>query len=216
MDRRRFVAGLVAAGVGATAGCLDPLLAGATSREATPATVSAAAAAETGYVHDETRTEVDEEEVGGETVELTSHVAEYVRPVDLAGGTEVVAGGFAAIASPQVSIAGEEFNPVGEMDTRELTGFVRKRYADLSIGDSIGGRTVETLGTSVEVETFAGEATFDEDAPVENLETLDVRLDVARFEHGGDHLVVGGVYPEMLPGEQARVTTLIEGLEHGD
>ncbi|MCU4740478.1 DUF6517 family protein [Halobacteria archaeon AArc-m2/3/4] len=207
MHRRRFLGGLATVGLVASAGCVDRILGNFTSYTATPAAVSDAAIEETGYEHQETEEEVEEEDVAGETVEITNYISRYSRTVDIPLVGETEAGVFATITTPQVSVAGENYNPVGEMNNREIIALVQEQYDELSIGDSVDNRSVDTLGTTTNVETFEGEATVRDT-------NVDVFVDVSRFEHGDDHVIVGGVYPEQLSDEAERMTRLIEGLEH--
>lgn len=207
MHRRRFVTGVVTAGIASTAGCLGDLLDDATSFEANPATVSDEAADSAGYEHQGTEERTEEEEFAGQTVEVTNHVAEYHRSLGAEELDDQHLGVFAAIATPKVEVAGETFNPVGDMDNAEIVDLVQDQYSGLTIDGSTGTRDVDTLDTTAEVETFEGTA---DAGPGE----VDVLVDVSRIEHGSDFVVVVGVYPEKLPDESANVTTLIEGLEH--
>lgn len=209
MHRRRFLAGLTTVGLAASAGCVGDILSSLTSYSATPAAVSDGAIEETGYEHQNTEKEVEEEEVAGETVEVTNYISRYSRTVEIPMVGELEAGVFATITTPQVSIAGENHNPVGEMNNKEIIELIQEQYEELSIGDSVDNRSVETLGTTTNVETFEGQATVRDN-------TVDVFVDVSQFAHADDHVIVGGVYPEQLSDEGDRITTLIEGLEHED
>ncbi|WP_207588809.1 DUF6517 family protein [Halomontanus rarus] len=207
MHRRRLLASVATVGIAASAGCVSDILGSLTSYSATPAAVSDAAIEETGYEHQSTEEEVEEEEVAGETVEVTNYISRYSRLVEIPFIGELEAGIFATITTPQVSIAGESRNPVGEMTNREIIELVQEQYEELSIDDSIDNRSVETLGTTTTVETFEGRARVRDSE-------VDVFVDVSRFAHADDHVIVGGVYPEQLSDEGERITTLIEGLEH--
>lgn len=208
MHRRRFVASLAASSVVATAGCIGGLLDDLTTFEASPVTVSDAAADEAGYEHERTEEDVRTREFSGEEVEVTNYVSEYRRTIDVTGLGDVDAGVFAAIASPQVSVAGKNFNPVGDWSRREIVDYVQSQYEELSVDGSAGVRNVNSLGQTVELETFEGTATIGSTTDV------DVLVDVAKPDHGGDHLVLVGIYPADVPQEEERVTTLVEGLEH--
>lgn len=209
MDRRRYVAGLATAGVALSAGCIGGLLDDVTTYEADPATVTDGAADDAGYEHQETREETEEEEFAGQTVEVTNHVSEYNKSLSIEGFGSQDLGVFATIATPQVEVAGESFNPVDDMDNEEIVDHVQNQYSGLTIGESVGTRDVDTLGTTAEVETFEGTA----EAAGQD---VDVLVDVSQIEHGSDFVIVVGVYPELLPDESENVTTMIEGLEHED
>ncbi|RKD97067.1 DUF6517 family protein [Halopiger aswanensis] len=220
MNRRLFVAAVGATGLGATAGCLDRFLASATTFAASPAVVADAAADEVGYEYRGTAETVETETVAGETVEATNYGSEYTRTIDasladLEGETETETGVFGVVTTPKVSVAGEDFNPVGHMSRAEIALEVQHRYDDLAVDDApIGRRTVETLGTAITVDTFEGTATFGE------YDDVDVYLDVSQPDHGDDHLVVVAIYPDARGFDRAseveRIDTLIRGLEHGD
>lgn len=219
MNRRPFVAAL-ASGIGvASAGCLG-FLDDATTFSASPAIVEANAAAEAGYEYQGTVERVETRDVPrtDETVEVTNYVSEYTRtietPLSVLDVGNAEAGVFAVITTPQVRVAGKDFNPVGDMSNAEIVELVQNQYEALSIDGSVGDRSVDGLGQSIAVETFEGEARFLGQG------RIDVFLDVAQPEHGEDHLVIVGVYPDdyNLPvtDEEARIDTMIRGLEHGD
>ncbi|SFC00313.1 hypothetical protein SAMN05444422_103445 [Halobiforma haloterrestris] len=229
MHRRQFVAALASGGVVASAGCLGDLLEEVTTVSASPAIVPESVATEVGYDYRGTEESVRTESVAGETVEVTNYASEYVRTIDLPldpfGGGEddgeddgntdgVEAGVFGLLTTPEVSVAGENFNPVGDMNRAEIAERVQDRYGELEVGDDpVGRRSVPVLGDTTTVETFEGEATIQE-------VTIDVVVDVARPDRGGDHLVVVGVYPDETgfdrEAEAERIDTLIEAIEHGD
>ena len=221
MNRRLFVGAIAAGGLGASAGCLERLesyVADATSFSASPAVVAEAAAEETGYEYRGTAETVERESVAGEPIAATNYVSEYTRTIDAQLGAldgETETGVFGAIATPQVSVAGEDFNPVGDMTHAEIAERVQDRYDELEIDDEpIGRRSVDALEGSIAVDTFEGNATF------QGYEDVDVYVDVSQPDHGGDHLVLVAVYPDEgafdRESEAERIDTALEGLEHGD
>ncbi|WP_247000559.1 DUF6517 family protein [Halosolutus gelatinilyticus] len=219
MNRRPFVAALATGSIGATAGCFG-LFDDATSFVASPAIVDPDRAADAGYEYQGTVERVETREVPrtDETVEATNYISEYTRTIEV--GLDVLdenspeAGAFAVITTPQVQIAGRDFNPVGDMSNAEITERIQSQYEDLTINGSVGTRTVDGLGQSIDVETFAGEAKF------LGQQDVDVFVDVAQPDDGDDHLVIVGAYPDdsgLLAGdEEGRIDTMIGGLEHGD
>ncbi|NKE36776.1 hypothetical protein GWG54_13300 [Natronococcus sp. JC468] len=217
MQRRQFVAAGAVGGVALSAGCLGGLLEDATTFSASPAIVAESTTDETGYEYQGTEEIVTTESVAGQEIEVTSYGSEYVRtidlPLDIFGGS-VEAGVFAVIATPQVGVAGEEFNPVGEMGAAEIAREVQGQYEELTVGDSTGERSVAALEDTVVLETFEGEA------ELQGERTVDVLLDVARHEAGGDHLVIVGVYPDLeglpIDSERDRIDVMVQGIEHGD
>lgn len=223
MNRRLFVATVTAGAVGASAGCLsdviDDVIDEETTFEASPVRVSTAAAEEAGYGYQGTTEQTEEREFGGQSVDLTSYRSEYTRSIALLlesveGETE--AGVFSLISTPQIRVADEEFNPVGELTTEELAEQIQNRYEDLELGDNIGGRAIEPDGpnTMVSFDTYEATATLDGGSE------LDVYVDIALPEHDFEYLVVAAIYPaadgEPLADERERVNTMATGLEHGD
>ncbi|TYL37119.1 hypothetical protein CV102_19075 [Natronococcus pandeyae] len=218
MNRRQFVATAAAGCVGVSAGCLNGLIDDVTTFSASPAVVDESAADEAGYTYQGTEETVRSETVAGEDVEATNYITEYTRtietPLGVLGG-DVDAGVFAVITTPQVSVADEDFNPVGDMTSEEIVELIQDQYDELEVGDSIDGRAVEALdGTTVSLDSYEGEAAF------QGQQEVDVFLDIATPDHGGDHFVIVGVYPDdgNLPSdsERDRVDVIIRGLEHGD
>ncbi|MDJ1433333.1 DUF6517 family protein [Halostagnicola sp. A-GB9-2] len=214
MNRRVFIATVGAGGSGLTAGCIGSFLEDLTTYEAIPAAVSGHALEETGYEHDGTDEWVEEESVASETVEVTNYANEYSRTIDLSvlGLGEIEAGVFGTIATPQVEIAGENHNPIGEMGPGELLELVQDRYGELSVETQtdVGQRRLETLSQAISITTYEGEAELDAEGSV------GVFVDLCQLDNKEDHLVFAGVYPQDIPDENERIDSLIEGVEHGD
>ena len=204
MYRRRFVAGATAGSLGVLAGCLG----GLREYEATPVSVSGEALADAGYVHDATRALIVTESIIGQEIRAVNYVSEYHRHLELDLLNAQEAGVFAAISSPRVSILGRDINPIADYDDAEITELIQERYDELSIGSSVGSRAMEVLGSSTEVTTFEGEGR------IAGVGLLDLYVDVGQFDSADDHVVVVGLYPRQIPGEDDRVTALIEGLRH--
>ncbi|AGB37515.1 DUF6517 family protein [Natronococcus occultus] len=217
MHRRQFVAAGAVGGVGLSAGCLDDFLDDATTFSASPAIVAESATDETGYEYEGTEEIISTESVAGQEVEVTSYGSEYVRTIDLPldiFGDGVEAGVFTVITTPQVSVAGEEFNPIGEMDNEELLREMQDQYEELTIEDAVGERSVAALEDTLVLETFEGEAELHGEYGI------DVLLDIAQHESGDDYLVVVGVYPDLedlpIDSERDRIDQMVQGLEHGE
>ncbi|QSW98842.1 DUF6517 family protein [Haloterrigena alkaliphila] len=222
MNRRTFVAAATAGAVGASAGCLSGLIDDMTTFEASPIRVSEAAAGEAGYEYQGTTELVEEREFGGESVEVTNYLTEYTRTIDMpldGFGEQPEAGVFAFVSTPQVRVAGEDFNPVGDMSEAELAEYIQKQYEQFELGDGIGGRAIqpddiEGLDTIVSFQSYEGTATLQGETEI------DVLLDIARAEDSGDHLVVAAVYPDdsdlPMETERERADTMTTGIQHGD
>lgn len=209
---RRTVLGGLTAGLAATSGCIG-FVTGDRSLafESDPAHVSEDALSDTGYERAERRSPTLSREftVAGQTreVEVTNHLDLYEKAVDLGAiGRQKVAL-FALFSSPQIEIAGQTFNPIDKLSTRELLEQFQSRYEGLSIDGKVGSETVETLGTEVTVEKLDGSVTMQG-------QQVDVYLHVTRFEHGDDFLVGLGSYPQQLSDEAENVRSLISGIEH--
>lgn len=218
MNRRQFVATAAVTSLGASAGCLGNLLESATTVSASPAIVAESATSEAGYEYQGTTETVRSETVAGEDVEATNYISEYTRtietPLSVLGGS-VDAGVFAVITTPQVSVAGKDFNPVGEMSNDEIVELIQSQYENLEVGNSVGGRAIDdALDMIISIESYEGKATF------QGEQGVDVFLDIAQPDHGGDHLVLAAVYPDdknLQPeSERERVDTMVGGLRHGD
>lgn len=181
--------------------------------EATPGTVSSDALSETGYEYNGTNevqmTRTFEVADQKREVMVTNHLSEYQRTIDLGTfGGERKAAVFAVFTTPQVKIAGETFNPVGEMSNRELLEQLQSRYETIQIDERVERNIVTTLGTDATVETYAGQANL-------GGVNVDIRVQITTVKHDGDFVIAIGVYPRLLPGEDETVRNLIRGLEHG-
>lgn len=209
--------GLIAAGGGlvltiATTGCLD-WLDDQLTFEASPATVSDGTLEDTGYEHVETRAvEVAKTfEAGGQSQDVTTvnQIAEYDKRVELSIGSQRAAV-FAVLATPQVEVLDETFNPVGDMSTRELAEMVQQQYEEFEDLEHASDGTVEVLGTETTRSRFVGEAQLRAGARVD----LDVHLTEA-VASGEDFVVCIGAFPSAISGELEDVETMMRGLAHG-
>ena len=135
------------------------------------------------------------------TAELTNHVGQYERAVDLGPRESQRAATFVALSIPEIEVAG---NTVTD---EEILSRVDSRYEVVSVEEQTGTRTVDSLGDSRTLTRFNGTAT------AEGTE-IPVFLETARFKHGSDYVVVVVIYPQDVPGEAERVGTLFAGLNH--
>lgn len=215
MNRREFLSLALTGGAVTTAGCMNEMIEGATTFSAVPAIVDPDALEAAGYDERRTDWEVEEREFHNQTVEVRNHLSEYRRTIDLPVAESLEAGVFAVIASPEVGVAGEDVNPLEELEDDEIAERVQEGYDDLTIGEAVERRSVDSL-RSADVTTYEGEATFLEAGEAGDLE-LSVFVDVSSFKHEDDHLVAVGLYPDegeiAITDERDRVTTLLEGLE---
>jgi len=210
---RRAFGGLVSGAIVAGSGCLGFILGDeAQEFEASPVTASDASLEETEYEQandDETRKQevsrtfsaADQER----EVVAVNYMSEYERSVSFLG-MEQRAAVFVAFSTPQVDILGKTFNPIEEMSNRELIQQVQGRYEGMEVGDEVETADVDTLGETVEVSKFEGQADLDGTS-------VDVYIHIGQVKHDGDFVVPIGVYPQDVD-QEANVVTLIEDLKH--
>ena len=204
---------LALGGLAGTSGCLG-VITGAEPIElsASVATVPEAALSSTGFEEYrvrplETRRAFS---AAGETREVVvvNRLAEYDDAVEVFG-QRLRAAVFAALATPAVEVAGETFNPVGDLSTRELAERLLTRYEGVGNLQSAGSETVRVLGTDTTAGLFTAEAT------VAGGVTTDVTLHVSEaVRAGADFVVAVGSYPSVLTGREDDVRTLMGSLVH--
>ena len=112
------------------------------------------------------------------------------------------------LTTPSFSIAGQSFNPVGEMDNAELLSMLSGEFEGLSVGEAVGETTATVLGTETTVSTFDGELE-------RNGLTVDLLLELTTVEHDGDYVVGVAGYPQVLEAtETDHVDRLFSGIVH--
>lgn len=214
MNRRTVLAGVGSIGLASLAGCLG--IAGLDSHESKPAGVEAAVRDETGY--EQTKIdpiEIEEEvELGpySETVTVTNYLTEHEKTVDMGILGEARGAVFMLLTTPQVSIAGREFNPVEEMSTTELVELVEDNY------DAMGDVSHEDDEAATILEQEATMSRFTAAAEFEG-QDVDVYLHATEaVETENDLLVAIAVYPQQLQSqEEPNVQDLVAGIiEEGD
>lgn len=172
------------------------------------ATVSDQALSETGYEKTRATEQVIERSFAGRKVKVTNHLVEYKRQVTIPVlGTQEFAR-FTVLATPKVTVAGKEFNPVSHLSNRELVQQLQKKYDTIQNVQLVGNRSVQVLGSGVRVSKFTAKATM------ANGQSVDVFLHVAQAETDHDFVIAIAVYPQSLEGEQQRVNTLLKGIQH--
>jgi len=195
MNRRALLAGTAAAGVLSVSGCLSGVLGTVTSLESTPAGVSESTLESTGYDAvgiEEIVTEETVEAAGqSETISVTSHLSRYDKRVGIEGVAEQPTAIFAVLSTPQLAVAGETFNPVGEMSAREVVDLLADTYDNITGIESDNETTITILDQSTTKSRFTADANF-LGFPME----LDVHVTEA-VERDDDFLVSLGVYPRL-------------------
>ncbi|MFC6716452.1 DUF6517 family protein [Natrialbaceae archaeon GCM10025810] len=209
MHRRTVLAGVGSIGLAGVAGCLGA--AGLDEHEATPAGVDPDVREETGYEQIGVEELAVDEEVGpsfySEEVTAINYLTEHEKTVDMGPLGEQRGAVFVVLTTPQVSIAGEEFNPVEEMSTEELVELVESNY------DEIGNIEHEEDGDVTILEQETTQSRFTADAEFDG-QDVEVYLHVTEaVETDEDLLVTIGVYPTQARSEEEEnVIALMEGV----
>ena len=207
MTTRKAYAGVLLAVLVLTAGC-SGFLGENQSFEASEATVSDDALSETGYESTGQNEYQFEETFGNDTeVSITSRISGYDKEYGNGSGY------FIALSSPKSDIAGlGDVNPIGDYDKKKLIAeAVSRSDVDVEVDEddieSVDNATVTVLDTEATVSTY--NATVDRSGSAREM-----RIRTTRIEHGDDHVVAVGVYPETADAGRSDITTLIEGIEH--
>lgn len=210
MNRRTVLGGLGIAGLTSLAGCLG--LVGMDEHESSPVGVEASVRNETGYAQTDIDDIVVEEEAGvgpvSETVRVTNYMTEHEKSVSVGPLIDQRAAVFIVLTTPQVGVAGRNFNPVEDMSADELVELVENNY------DDIGNISHEE---DDEITILEGETTrsrFDADATFDGYDlSVDLHVSEAVETDDDDLLVTIGVYPQELRGqEEDDVLALMKGV----
>jgi hypothetical protein len=223
MVTRREMLGVTAAAItGSAAGCSavpflgdDPI-----EFEASRAAIPGSVRDDTGYEeHDVSESVVERTfEAGGETQDIvvTNWQAEYDRAVDpseagLPIEERVRAAIFTVLSTPQVSVLGRSFNPVGDRDSAELAEMVQDRYDGVEDVEQVGEDPALVAGR----ETTAGEFLTQAELTEAGV-TVELTLHITEaVEVGEDFLVTVGSYPRRVQdAEEDNVFTMMESVEH--
>ncbi|PSQ32378.1 hypothetical protein BRD09_03860 [Halobacteriales archaeon SW_10_68_16] len=226
MVTRRELLGATAAGVTVgAAGCSAiPFLGNEPLEfEATRATVPASTREETGYEEKEVAQDVIERtfEVAGQSqdVVVTNWQAECDKAIDVGDLVEqdlptdesARAAIFTVLSTPQVSVLGRSFNPVEDMDSRELAQQVQDNYDGMEDIEQVGEDGALVAGQ----ETTAGE--FSTEAQLaETDRTVELAMHITEaVEVGEDFVVAVGAYPRPVREvERDNVFAMMEAVEH--
>lgn len=209
--RRQLAAALLVV-LMVSSGCIGFLTgSSALTFSANDVSVSEQARSDTGYEQSrDTTTEVTRTfAAAGETrnVTVTNHVAEYQRSVSLLGNSQPYARA-TVIASPEVNVLGQTFNPLADLSNRELAQRLQSEYDTVQNVQYESERTETVLGEEVTVSKFSAEATTTAG------QTMDVYVHITKTKDGDDFVVGVAVYPKQLDGEEQAVNTLLSGIEH--
>lgn len=199
---RRAVGALAVTGVAGLAGCSGS---GATSFEAEAAVTDPG---DTGY--EETRQDDQKitREFAGQEVTVTNKITEYQKEVSMPVMGDQKLGVFTAFTSPQVKVAGQTFNPIGEWSTTKLVNELQSRYDSMKDVQKEGDEDHDILDDTRTLSTFSATMTVNgNDVPVIIL--------VAKFENESDIVVPMGVFPEEKQDQEGEnIRTLMSNLRH--
>lgn len=215
MTRRRVLAGGGGVGLAALAGCTElDVLVGDEPAEfaAGTATVADDILAETGYERNEIRSESrsQEFEVAGTTreVAVTNRIAEYDRAVELFG-ERYQAAVFSVLTTPRVSLLGNTYNPIGDLDDEARADLIVDRYEGVDDLERSSEYTTTVLDQDVDVVVYAADG---------EIRGTGVSVDLAfhiaaAIEIDDDFVVPLAVYPEVF-GDGENVRRMLNGIEH--
>jgi len=192
MNRRTVLAGLGVTGLTSLSGCLG--LVGLAEHESSPAGVTAAARAETGYEQTAIEPLTVDREVGptNEAVTVTNYMTSHEKAVDMGPLGRKRGAVFNVLTTPQVSILGRELNPIEEMSTQELVKLVRQNYDGIGNIEHQADTDVTVLDQSTTQSRFTADAEF-------NGQDVSVNIHITEaVEANEDLLVTIGVYPEYV------------------
>ncbi|PCR92764.1 DUF6517 family protein [Natrinema ejinorense] len=215
LTRRQLLAAGAATGTGVVAGCTGLVR---DSLSSTPGTVPAAALEETGYDEHTVEEVVVERTVGRfgieRSIEASNWYAEYDRAIalDSLGLTRIQAAVVSVLTTPQVSVLGKTFNPVGDYSTDDLVELIQNRYDRLEDVEYVDEESVVVLGTETTLARYRASARL-----ITAGTTLDVFLALSEpVAHGDDFAICVAVYPQLqgLEAESGFVRTMLESVEH--
>ncbi|MFB6220056.1 MAG: DUF6517 family protein [Halolamina sp.] len=199
---RRAVGALAVAGITGLAGCSGG---DTTSFEAEAA---ATATGDTGYEKKGQREQTITKEFAGQEVEVTNVITEYQKEVEIPLTGSAKLGVFTAFTTPEVSVAGQEFNPIKDWSTEKIVKQLQSRYESMGNVQKEGTESHEILGSSRTVTKFSATMTYQgNDVPVFIL--------IAKFNHESDFVVPMGVFPQRKEDQEgANIRTLMSNLSH--
>lgn len=209
MKRRELLVGTSGLATLGVAGCLGVV--GLDEHEASPAGVDPTVRDETGYEQTNVEEFVVERSVDvagvSQDVSVTNYLTEHDKAVDLGPLGSIRAAAFVVLTSPQISIAGREFNPIAEMSSEELIGLIEADFDQINNAEHVADEETTILEQDTTEALFEAEATFDG-------ATADVNVHISEsVQTTNDHLVTIGVYPTQLERiESENIDALMAGV----
>ena len=220
--RRDILGGATVALAASTAGCSAiPFLGNEPLEfEATQTTVPASTREDTGYEEQGITENVIERtfEVGGQSqdVVVTNWQAEYDKAIKVSDIADAPveqsarAAIFTVLSTPQVSVLGQSFNPIEDMDSSELAGRVEGNFESVENLEQVGEGGTLVAGQETTAGEFSADAQLSE-APVD----IELALHITEaVEVGEDFVVTVGAYPRRVREvERENVFSMMEAVE---
>lgn len=207
MRRREVLAGTGGVVALSITGCLGVV--GMDEHEASPAGVEPSVREATGYEQTNVEELVVRETVDAVSEEVTvrNYLTEHEKSVDLGPVGTVEGAAFVLLTSPQISLAGRDFNPIAEMSSEELIDLLEGDFDGIDDAEHVSDEETTVLGQETTDSLFEAEAQFS-GVPI------DVNIHITEsVQTTNDHLVTIGVYPEQLESEEAdNVASLVDGV----
>jgi hypothetical protein len=184
------------------------------SFSATPGRVTQQILSDTGYTPDQREEIVQQrtvEAAGQERdVTVTNYLRTYTRSISQSGiSRELVA---AVFTSPSISIVGQQFNPLADLELRGLLERTQGRFSEygapqlqeITRSDEF---SIQSLSTEATVGVFS--------AVTDGTPAIDIEVLISRFKHDDDYMILRGGYPQSITDtERQRVRTLFENIVH--
>lgn len=208
MDTNRTVAILAVGLLLATAGCTQ-LITGDAKFTASTGTVEEYEAL--GYEQDRTewRNITETVEVGGQERDVT--VANHVQVFLNRDENDDPVSGMALITSPEVEVATQAANPVGEWSNERVLEEFSGEFSEYGSIDNVEERDT-TAGEFVGVETTY--TTFEATAQSDEGESRNIIITVTKVQEGGDYVIGIGVHDRGDEQNAEAVEELFENVEH--
>ena len=140
-------------------------------------------------------------------IRIRNTVSIYQIPPSMGVDGSVTFGLFSAFSTPQVAIAGQALNPIGQMSHQQLIEQVAGQSGEIRNVQQANTRTLTVLGSDSDVTRFSATA-------VRSGQEVPVFIEVTRVQDGEDYVIAVGVYPQESDDVQPQVETLFGGLEH--
>lgn len=209
--QRRILASLALVALLSTAGCAG-LFSGPLAFSASPATASNASLQQTNYEHVKTfnQTVTRNFSAAGQSkkVKVTNVIARYHRTVDLGPLGSRQAAVFSVFSSPQINALGKSFNPLAHYSNHRLVLQMQSQYQSLSNITNVSHHNATVLGHTTKVSKYSAKATFKDG------KSTDVYIVLTKVKDGSDYVVAVDVYPQRVNGEDKKIATLLDGLQH--